>query len=211
MLLAESDRDGQPAVFATELLLHPAAKIVQMLKGGESMLVRILIVVNIVIAAILLFAATKPDTLRVERSIQISAPPARVFALLNDFHQWPQWAPQDKDDPSMTRTYSGASSGVGAISQWHGRGSTGRGRMEIVESVPDAHEVVQTDFVKPFAAHNRNEFTLEPAGETTRLTWTMQGSNLYVMKVMSVFINMDREAGKHFEAGLANLKTAAEK
>ena len=175
------------------------------------MLVRILIAVNVLLAAILIFAATKPDTMRVERSIEIAAPPAKIFALLNDFHQWPQWAPQDKDDPSMTRTYGGAASGVGTVSNWSGKRSTGNGRMEIVESVPDTRVSVKVDFVKPFAAHNLNEFTLQPAGATTRVTWTMQGSNLYVMKVMSVFINMDRETGKHFEAGLKNLKTAAEK
>jgi uncharacterized protein YndB with AHSA1/START domain len=175
------------------------------------MLVRILIGVNVVLAAILIFAANKPDTIRVERSIVIDAPPARVFGLLNDFHQWPQWAPQDKDDPTMTRTYSGATGGVGAVSNWRGKRSTGTGRMEIVESVPDARIAVKVDFVEPFAAHNLNEFTLRPAGATTRVTWTMQGSNLYIMKMMSIFINMDHESGKHFEAGLKNLKTAAEK
>jgi hypothetical protein len=54
-------------------------------------------------------------------------------------------------------------------------------------------------------------FTLQPEGATTRVTWTMQGTNIYLMKVLSVFINVDREAGKHFEAGLRNLKAAAEK
>ncbi len=175
------------------------------------MLVRILIGVNVVLAAILIFAATKPDTMRVERSIEIDAPAAKVFALLNDFHQWPQWAPQDRDDPSMTRSYSGTTSGIGAVSNWSGNRSTGNGRMEIVESVPDSRVSVKVDFVKPFAAHNLNEFTLQPSGATTRVTWSMQGSNLYVMKVMSVFINMDHEAGKHFEAGLRNLKMAVEK
>jgi len=38
----------------------------------------------------------------------------------------------------------------------------------------------------------------------------MQGTNVYMMKLMSVFMNMDRVMGKHFETGLANLKTAAE-
>jgi len=32
-----------------------------------------------------------------------------------------------------------------------------------------------------------------------------------MLKVMSVFMNMDRFMGKHFEQGLANLKAAAEK
>ena len=32
-----------------------------------------------------------------------------------------------------------------------------------------------------------------------------------MMKVMSVFTDMDRMMGKHFEEGLQNLKTVAEK
>jgi len=174
------------------------------------MLVRILIVINLLLAAILVYAATKPNTMRVERSIEIGAPPAKIFALLDDFHQWPQWAPQDKEDPSMMRTYSGAAAGVGAVSEWQGKGSTGNGRMEIVESVPNSRVAVKTDFVKPFAAHNLNQFALEPTAAGTRVTWTMQGSNVYVMKVMSVFVNMNRVAGKHFEEGLRNLKIVAE-
>ena len=50
---------------------------------------------------------------------------------------------------------------------------------------------------------------MEP-GPATKVTWTMQGSNLYVMKLMSIFVNMDRVMGKHFEIGLSNLKKAAE-
>jgi hypothetical protein len=69
--------------------------------------------------------------------------------------------------------------------------------------------VVQVDFARPFAAHNVNEFILEP-GSSTQVTWTMQGSRLYIMKVMGIFVNMDRVMDKHFEAGLINLKNAAE-
>jgi len=38
----------------------------------------------------------------------------------------------------------------------------------------------------------------------------MHGPNLFIGKVMSLFISMDRMVGKDFEASLANLKTAAE-
>jgi len=38
----------------------------------------------------------------------------------------------------------------------------------------------------------------------------MQGPNLYVMRVMGIFVNLDRIMGKPFEDGLANLKTVAE-
>lgn len=174
------------------------------------MIFKILLVIAIPVALILLFAATRPDTLRVQRWLSIDAPSEKIFALIDDFHNWNRWAPQDKEDSTMKRTYSGPASGAGAISEWQSSGSAGAGRMSIAESVRPTRIVIQTDFVKPFEAHNVNEFILEPAGAATRVTWTMQGSNLYLMKVMGVFVNMDRMMGKHFETGLCNLKAMAE-
>lgn len=110
----------------------------------------------------------------------------------------------------MKRAYSGAASGTGAISEWSGKGSTGAGRVEIIESRAPAIIKIQTIFVKPFQAKNLNEFTLEAEGNKTKVTWSMLGSNLYFMKVMGLFTNMDRLLGKHFEAGLRNLKRLAE-
>jgi len=173
------------------------------------MLLRILVVV-LLIVGVLIFAVTRPDIVRIERSITINASPERIFPLINDFHNWSRWAPQDREDPGIRRTYAGSASGEGAISDWTGTGSTGSGRMLITKSVPSTNVAVTVDWVKPFAAHNLNEFTLEPHGATTRVIWSMQGTNVYVMKLMSVFTNTDRFMGKHFETGLANLKTAAE-
>jgi uncharacterized protein YndB with AHSA1/START domain len=173
------------------------------------MFLRIVWMVAIVIAAVLVFAATRPNTVRVQRSLAINAPPERIFPLIDDLHNWPQWAPQDREDPTMKRTYSGAASGAGAVSEWAGTGNAGKGQMAIIESEPLRRVVVKVDFVKPFVAHNINEFILEP-GASTRVTWTMQGSNLYFMKLLGIFVNMDRMMGKHFESGLQNLKRTAE-
>jgi hypothetical protein len=174
------------------------------------MILRLAAGVAVLVGVVLVFAATRPSTFRVQRSIEIGAPPATVFALINDFHNWSRWAPQDKEDSSMQRTYSGAASGKGAISDWHSSGSAGIGRMSIRESLPTTRISVKTDFVKPFEAHNMNDFVLEPAGDGTKVIWTMNGTNLYLMKVMGIFVNIDRVMGKHFEAGLHNLKTLAE-
>ena len=181
------------------------------------MILRIAIIVAVAIAAFLafvvIFAATRPETFRVQRSVRIDAAPEKIFPLIDDFHNWPSWAPQDKDDASMNRTYSGAALGPGAVSDWASSGSAGKGRMSIIESTPPTRVVVKVDFVKPFAAHNVNELILESIAEpgaATKVIWTMQGSNLYVMKLMSIFVNMDRVMGKHFESGPNNLKQAAE-
>jgi hypothetical protein len=57
------------------------------------MLKKIAYSVVAVIGALLLYAATKPDTFRVQRSISIQAPPEKIFAVLNDFHQSVSWSP----------------------------------------------------------------------------------------------------------------------
>jgi hypothetical protein len=77
--------------------------------------------------------------------------------------------------------------------------------------VPSTNIAIMVHWVKPFQAYNLNVFTLEPQGATTRVTWAMQGTNVYIMKLMSLFMNMDRFMGRHFETGLANLKAAAER
>jgi uncharacterized protein YndB with AHSA1/START domain len=170
------------------------------------------IAIVIVITGIALFADTRPNVIQVTRSITIQAPAEKIFPLIDNFHRWPDWAPQDKEDPTMKRIYSGEESGAGAVSDWQGTGNTGKGRMTITESTAPNKLVVRVDFVRPFVAHNVNEFVLQPSdpGGSTKVTWTMRGPNLFFMKVLGVFVNMDRMLGKHFEAGLQNLKSVSE-
>jgi len=168
-------------------------------------------IVIVLVAAVLIAAARKPDTVRIERSIEIQAAPEKIFALIDDFHNWSQWAPQDREDRTMQRTFSGPSSGVGAESAWTSKGRAGTGQMAIVESVPAKRIVIDVHFVKPFVAHNVNTFTLEPDGASTKVTWSMQGTNVYMLKLMSVLVDMDHMMGEHFESGLRDLKAAAEK
>ena len=175
------------------------------------MLKTIALVIVVAMAGILIFAATKPDTFRVERSIAIKAPPEKIFPLINDFKRWDAWSPWEKKDPAMKRTYGSATSGKGAHYAWQGNSDVGQGSMDIVESVPSSKVALKLDFVKPFEGHNTVDFSLVPQGETTRVTWAMQGPSPFITKVIQVFCNMDSMIGKDFEAGLASLKAAAEK
>jgi hypothetical protein len=168
-------------------------------------------VVVVLLAALLGFAATKPDTFRVERATSIKAPPEKIFPLINDLRSWGAWSPWEKLDPTMKRTYSGAANGLGAVYEWDGNGKVGAGRMEITESSPSSRVILKLDFLKPFEAHNVAEYTLEAKGESTNITWAMHGPSPFVSKVMHVFFSMDRMVGKDFETGLANLKAIAEK
>ena len=145
----------------------------------------------------------------VSRSTQIAAPPERIHALLDDFHEWRRWSPWEDLDPDMDRTYAGPDSGVGAKYAWRGSGRAGQGRMEILESEPH-HVAVELVFAAPMRATNRVDFTLVPKGDTTGVEWVMTGPQNVVMRLMGKLMSMDKMVGPDFERGLARLKAAAE-
>ncbi|MBZ5659575.1 MAG: SRPBCC family protein [Acidobacteriia bacterium] len=169
------------------------------------------IVVVILIAGVLGLAASKPDTFQVERATSIQAPPEKIFPFINDFHGWTSWSPWEKIDPAMKRTYGGAEKGKGAVYEWEGNNKVGKGRMEITEANPPGKVTIKLDFIKPFEGHNIAEFTMQPKGNATDVTWAMHGPNRFISKVFHVFMNMDNMIGKQFAQGLANLKGIAEK
>jgi uncharacterized protein YndB with AHSA1/START domain len=175
--------------------------------------IAIIVVLLIVVAigVVLVLAMIKPDTFRVQRSANIKAPPEKIFPLIDDLRAWSAWSPWEKKDPDMKRTFSGAASGTGAVYAWEGDKNVGKGRMEITEAAAPSKVAIRLDFEKPFEAHNVVVFTLEPRGDTTNVTWDMQGPTPFFGKIIHVFINMDRMVGNDFESGLANLKAAAER
>jgi hypothetical protein len=168
------------------------------------------VIVAVVVAGILIYAATKPDTFRVERTIAMKAPPDKIHPLINDMKAWTAWSPYEKKDPAMKRSYGAVTAGKGATYAWEGNQNVGQGSMEILESSPDK-VVIKLDFIKPFEAHNTGEFLLRPKGDVTDVTWAIYGPSPYVSKVMSVFVDFDQMIGKDFEQGLADLKTSVEK
>ena len=157
---------------------------------------------------LLVSAALRPDSFRVERSALVPANQARVAALISDFHQWVRWSPWEKIDRTMQRTYSGTASGVGAAYAWSGNGKAGAGRMEILECTEN-RILIRIDFIKPFAASNTVEFTLLPLGDSTQVTWAMFGPSPFISKLMGLVFNMDKMIGKDFAAGLVNMQAAA--
>jgi Polyketide cyclase / dehydrase and lipid transport len=175
------------------------------------MLKKIAIIVGILVAGILIYAATRPDTFRIERSTSINAPPEKIFPLINGFYRWESWSPWEKIDPAIKRSYSGSDSGKGAVYAWQGNKDVGQGRMEIIGSTPSSSVVIKIDFSQPFEAHNTIEFTLERQGDAAKVTQAMYGPSPFLSKLLGLFCSMDRMVGQKFEEGLANVKAIAEK
>jgi uncharacterized protein YndB with AHSA1/START domain len=164
-----------------------------------------------VIAILLIAAAMRPDIFRVQRSIEINAPAEKIFPLINDYRHWGSWSPYEKIDPAMQRTFSGAPSGKGSVYEWRGNKNVGHGRMEILDTTPSSKVVIKLDFFSPFEAHNTAEFTMQPKGNATNVTWAMHGPTSFMMKIMHMFMNMDKMCGDQFQQGLTSMKTLAEK
>ncbi|HEX7883951.1 MAG TPA: SRPBCC family protein [Afipia sp.] len=164
----------------------------------------------VVIGILLIAAARRPDTFRVQRSIDINAPAEKIFSLINDYRHWASWSPYENIDPAMQRTFSGAPNGKGSVYEWNGNKNVGRGRMEIMDTTPPSQIVIKLDFFSPFEAHNIAEFTVQSKGRATSVTWAMHGPVPFMAKIMHMFFNMDRMVGGQFQQGLASMKSVAE-
>ena len=169
-----------------------------------------LVVVVLLIAAALAFVESRPSTFSVQRATTIEAPPEKIFPLINDLHGFNTWNPFAKMDPDMKLSYSGPQSGRGAAYAWESR-KMGVGSMEIVDTAPPSKVVLNLEFVKPFAGRNVVEFTLQPKGDSTNVTWEMRGPLAFIPKVMNLFVSTDKMVGGQFEMGLADMKAAAER
>jgi len=171
---------------------------------------KVTLILLVLAAALLTVVATRPNTLHVDRKQVLAAPPAVVFALVNDFQKWAAWSPWEKLDPSMQKKYEGAPSGVGASYYWLGNDKVGEGRMTILESVPGERIRIKLEFIKPWEGTNATTFTFAPRGEETEVTWAMDGPATFMTKLFSLVADMDGMIGKDFEKGLGQMKAVAE-
>jgi hypothetical protein len=164
----------------------------------------------ILAGALVGLVAIQPNDFRIARTIAINATPEQVFDHVNTMKSWEQWSPFHQLDPEMKQTYVGPPAGVGASYTWAGNKNAGEGRSTIVASNP--HESVQfkLEFYKPFKATNDVQFTFEPQGEQTVVTWAMSGKKNFVFKAMGLVMDCDKMCADMFDKGLASLKEVAE-
>lgn len=176
----------------------------------KKILLGVLGVIVLAVGVTCAIAATKPDDFAVERSVDVHATPERVFAHLNSLHRFTEWSPWQRMDPSMQTTFEGPESGVGARYSWRGNDKVGEGRMTITESAANSVVAINLEFLKPWEANNRVEWRVAANGDSSHVTWVMTGKQAFMMKVFTLFMDMDKVVGADFERGLQNLKQLVE-
>ena len=170
----------------------------------------ILLAIAVIVVVLVMVIVTRPADFSLSRSTTISAPPQAVFPQVNDLHNWEAWSPWAKIDPAMKTTFAGPAAGTGSIYTWVGNNKVGAGRMTIVESRPSELVRIKLEFMKPFAATNATEFTFQPQGNQTAVTWSMSGKRNFMSKAMSLVMSMEKMTGGQFETGLQQMKAAVE-
>lgn len=174
-------------------------------------LITLAVLLVLALGTLLAMAATKPDTFRFQRSITIAASPDKIHPLINDMRRFNTWNPYNKKDPAMKTTYRGPQAGPGAAYDFDGDGNVGKGTIQIIEPSGPSTVSMRLDMTAPMNASNLIDFTLHPHASGTQVTWAMHGPSPFVTKVMHTLFNMDKMIGRDFDAGLADLKTLAER
>jgi uncharacterized protein YndB with AHSA1/START domain len=150
-----------------------------------------------------------PSQIALQRSAQINATPDKIYPLIAAPKAWKDWSAWNKRDPVMEIVYSGPESGNGATWDWKSK-SQGNGHMAFKDAAPP--EKIGYDIAFPdYGAAYSGEFILEAKDGGTYVTWTLHGDvgKNPINRWMGLF--MDKLVGPDFEAGLAGLKTLAEK
>jgi len=169
----------------------------------------ILAIVFATVIGLLLYASSQPDTFHIERSAVINAPQDKLYSILTDLRRGVEWSPFEKG-MSMKKTYSGPAMGSGSALEWDGGRDVGAGKLTIADVTP-SKIVLKLDMVRPMKANHIVEYSFEPQGDATKMTWSIRGRANMISKVMGLFMDMDKMCGGQFEKGFKDLKIVAER
>jgi uncharacterized protein YndB with AHSA1/START domain len=148
-----------------------------------------------------------PSWVTVSRSIDIAAPPEKVFAIVGDLKRMNEYSPWADLDPNIKYTFEGPEQGVGQKMNWSSQdANVGSGSQTLTDYQPPKHVAYDLDFGEMSEA----SWDLEPTTAGTKATWWFSTrTDGIVMRWMGLMF--DRWIGADYEKGLARLKVAAEK
>jgi carbon monoxide dehydrogenase subunit G len=149
-----------------------------------------------------------PSSVVVTRSIDIAAPPDKVFAIVGDLRRFNEFSPWADTDPDIKYTYEGPESGVGQLMRWSSdHADVGSGSQTIIRYEPPTSVESQLDF--GMRGRSTASFDLVPSTAGTNVTWTFN-SDLEGIPAKWFGLMFDRWIGADYEKGLAKLKMVAE-
>lgn len=160
------------------------------------------------VALLIIVGFTLPQRHTIEVTLEIDAPAATVFALVNDPRRFNAWSPWAETDPNARFLYSGEPRGTGALMTWDGA-IIGSGSQLISNSVPFERVELLQNPGEPGQA--KSWFQLTPGVGTTHVQWGFEAD--YGMNIVGRYFAsmLGSIVARDYHAGLARLKALAER
>ena len=171
----------------------------------------ILLIIVVLIAFVFIGAIFVDGKFGVEKSIVIDRPNEVVYDYVKQLKKQPEWSVWDKMDPNSEHTYTGTDGEVGFVSAWKGNKDVGSGEQEIIAVDPGKRIDYELRFKEPFESTSKAYTTFNTVGsDQTEVTMGFEGEMVYPMRLMLLFVNMDKTLGADFQGNLENLKEVIE-
>lgn len=168
-----------------------------------------LIALLIVLGVYLVLCFIGPKAFVTSKSKTVGASPEAVFALVSDFKEGAKWSPWQKKDPNMQLSYEGQPGTVGHKMSWTSE-TQGSGEQSIIEIVPNQSVRTSLKF-KDWDGQSFASFLLEPKGDSTVVTWSMDGGELpFMMRGIMVIMGGMSALDADYEEGLKGIKHHSE-
>lgn len=173
----------------------------------------ILLIIVCIIAIPLILASFKGNEFKVERQIIINKPKEIVFNFLKHIKNQDLFSVWMTMDPAMKREFTGADGTIGFVSAWDStHKSVGMGK-QTIKGIKEGERLdMEIQFIKPWNNKANAYFITEAeTPERSLVKWGFYNNVKYPMKVMGLFMNMEKMIGKDFDKGLSKLKEVLEK
>lgn len=152
-----------------------------------------------------------PKTHKIARTVEIKAPDSLVYQYVSNFHNFKNWNPWEKVDPSAQTSIMGTPEQPGYTYAWKGE-KVGKGKLELIKSMPNQFILQELTFYMPSPSVHHTNFYLESSEmNSTKISWIMEGKNNSFFERWLYALLMNRMIGKDYEVGLQNLKAILEK
>lgn len=169
---------------------------------------KIITIVLFIFLSIYLVLKLMPAKENLHKSIQIKAPPEKIFEQINNMENWEKWLAPKKYINNFELKYGERKKGEGAEWIWNSS-KTGKGKIKIIKSVP--YNEVKTRLIINGLGETNVNWILEEKNKETTVGIEIDISNLNNPQGKALMLLADKWAYKAINQSLNSLKQYCEK
>ncbi len=178
-------------------------------KNMKALKYLLFILIPLVLIYVLL-CAIGPKNSNLTRDIDIDAPPAYAYNLINNLDNWDKWSTWITKDTTMIQNMENQRIGVGAGYSWESE-LNGNGSLELIESEKNQRVKSKMNF-EGFDGNSYGEWKINTEGKGSNISWSMSADNEFPFLLRGIMLvnGFKGKLKSNFDESLALLKKEAE-